>query len=45
MNHGRIVAVLEHDAATKEAIMTAATKAEPLPELSVASAHSNGDSP
>ena len=45
MNHGCIVTVLEHGAATKEAIMTAATKAEPLPELSVAAANSNGEAP
>ena len=38
MNHGRIAAVLDHDAASKEAIMTAATGARPLPEVGLTSA-------
>jgi ABC-type sugar transport system ATPase subunit len=43
MNHGRIVAVLDHDAASKEAIMTAAAGTQPLPELGAAPL--NGETP
>ncbi|HEY2794690.1 MAG TPA: sugar ABC transporter ATP-binding protein, partial [Micromonosporaceae bacterium] len=42
MNHGRVVAVLPHEAATKEAIMTAAAGTGSLPELAAAS---NGEAP
>jgi ABC-type sugar transport system ATPase subunit len=43
MNHGRVVAVLGHDEATKEAIMTAAAGTGALPELGGAT--QNGEAP